>query len=348
MNTTTLVTGGTGYIASWVIKYLLEEGKTVHTTVRDKSNKEKLSHLTNLDQELPGKLKIFEADLLDEGSFKEAMEGVENVIHMASPFKVSGIKDPQRQLIDPALKGTQNVLETVNQTDSVKGVALTSSVVAIYGDNEDVSKTKNGVFTESYWNNTSGVNHQPYAYSKTLAEKEAWKYAENQDRWRLTTINPGFVMGPSLSKRTDSTSINFMRSLLNGDFKQGLPDLYFGVVDVRDVAKAHIRAVEMDKAEGRHILVSENIPAIEMARKLKTAYPEYPLPKKTLPKFMLYIFGPFQGFSWKYIRKNIGIPLKFDNTYSRENLKIEYRPVEETLKDHAKQLMEDKLIKPEK
>jgi nucleoside-diphosphate-sugar epimerase len=341
MTTKTLVTGGTGYIASWVVKYLMEQGQTVHTTVRDKNNEEKIKHLLDLDKELPGSLRIFEADLLDKGAFKEAMEGVDYVIHMASPFKVSGIKNPQKQLVDPALIGTQNVLDTVNATESVKRVILTSSVVAVYGDNSDINSTQNGIFTEEHWNKTSNLKHQPYAYSKTLAEQEAWNYEKNQDRWKLVTINPGFVMGPSLSQRTDSTSISFMRSLLKGDFKQGLPDLYFGVVDVRDVAQAHIKAAQEEKASGRHIMVSESMPAIEMVNILKNEFgSKYPLPKKRLSKTMLYIFGPMQGFNWKYIRKNIGIPIKFDNSYSKENLRIKFTPVKETLIDHANQLIQ--------
>jgi nucleoside-diphosphate-sugar epimerase len=248
-------------------------------------------------------------------------------------------------LIDPALKGTQNVLDTVNDTESVKRVVLTSSVVAIYGDNSDINNTENGYFTEAHWNKTSNLKNQPYAYSKTLAEQEAWSYEQNQDRWKLVTINPGFVMGPSLSQRTDSTSISFMRSLLKGDFKQGLPDLYFGVVDVRDVAQAHIKAAQEENARGRHIMVSESMPAIEMVNILRNEFDSnYPLPKKKLPKSMLYIFGPMQGFKWKYIRKNIGVPLKFDNSYSKENPGIKFMPVKDTLIDYANQFIQNNLV----
>jgi nucleoside-diphosphate-sugar epimerase len=346
MNKPILVTGGTGYIASWVVKYLLEDGYTVHATVRDKEKAERNKHLVDLAKNAKGELKLFEADLQKEGSFTDPMKGCETVIHMASPFFISGFKDAQKELIDPALNGTRNVLESANKVETVKRVVQTSSVVAIYGDNEEIKNTKNGIFTEEYWNHTSSVAHQPYAYSKTLAEKEGWKIAENQDRWDLVVINPGFVLGPSLSQRTDSTSISFMRSLLNGEFRQGIPDLHFGVVDVRDVAKAHIEAALNGKASGRHILVSESKTALEMAKILKNEWgDQYPVPGKKLPNFLLYIFGPFQGFSWKYIRKNIGVPLKFDNSYSKTDLGIQYRPVEETLIDHARQLIHDNLIK---
>ena len=148
MKTNILVTGGTGYIASWVIKFLLEEGHQVHATVRDLKNEEKNRHLWKLNEENNGELNLFEADLLQEGSFDEAMEGVEYVIHMASPFQVYGIKDPQKQLIEPALQGTRNVLNSANKSDNVKRVVLTSSIAAIYGDNSDISRTTQAIFTE--------------------------------------------------------------------------------------------------------------------------------------------------------------------------------------------------------
>ena len=340
-----LVTGATGYIASWIIKLLVDDGYTVHGTVRSLANKDKYAHLSEIDKSGDGNLKLFEADLLDEGSFKEAMLDCELVIHTASPFFIQGIKNAKEQLIQPALDGTRNVLDSVNETASVKRVVLTSSVVAIYGDAIDVRSTGSGVFNEKIWNTTSTESHQPYSFSKTLAEKVAWKMAGEQERWDLLVINPGFVMGPSMSKRVDSTSIDFMRSIVNGKFATGLPDFYFSIVDVRDVAKAHINAGLLEKASGRHILVAEAKRAIEMAEILKDKFHKnYKLPKGMLPNFMLYLVGPFMGFSWKYLKRNLGIPFEFDNTYSKTDLGIEYRPVSQTFIEHVEQLDRDGLI----
>ena len=340
-----LVTGATGYIASWIIKLLVDDGYTVHGTVRSLANKDKYAHLSEIDKSGDGNLKLFEADLLDEGSFKEAMLDCELVIHTASPFFIQGIKNAKEQLIQPALDGTRNVLDSVNETASVKRVVLTSSVVAIYGDAIDVRSTGSGVFNEKIWNTTSTESHQPYSFSKTLAEKVAWKMAGEQERWDLLVIKPGFVMGPSMSKRVDSTSIDFMRSMVNGKFATGLPDFYFSIVDVRDVAKAHINAGLLEKASGRHILVAEAKRAIEMAEILKDKFhKKYKLPKGMLPNFMLYLVGPFMGFSWKYLKRNLGIPFEFDNTYSKTDLGIEYRPVSQTFIEHVEQLDRDGLI----
>lgn len=343
MNKTVLVTGATGYIASWIIKYLLEEGYTVHGTVRNLDNKEKYAHLTTLENH--GNLKLFPADLLREGSFKSAMEGCDLVIHTASPFVINKIKDPENQLVAPAVQGTNNVLETANEIESVKRIVLTSSVVAIYGDAVEARNKPDSTFTEKDWNTTSSVSHQPYSLSKTLAEKEAWRLANEQDRWQLNVINPGFVMGPSLSKRKDSTSIDFMLSMLNGKYASGLPNLYFGMVDVRDVARAHILAGTSPNTQNRHILAAGTISALEMANILKKQYDgAYKIPTKTVPDFLLYLVGPFMGFSWKYLNRNLGIPFYFDNSLSKSALGIAYRPLEETITDHAKQLIEDGLV----
>ena len=140
-----LVTGGSGYIASWIIKFLLENGQDVKATVRDKSNEEKVGHLVKMGEKYSGKLELFEADLLQSGSFEDAMMGSELVVHNASPFKLWGIKDPQKELITPALEGTRNVLYTANKTQSVKRIVLTSSVVAVFGDAIDIRNTPNGL-----------------------------------------------------------------------------------------------------------------------------------------------------------------------------------------------------------
>lgn len=335
-----LVTGGTGYIASWIVKYLLEKDYIVHTTVRNLKDEEKYSHLKKLDN---GKLKFFEADLLMEGSFLEAMKDSEIVIHTASPFVVKNISDVKKQLIDPAKLGTRNVLNSVNKTSTVKKVILTSSVAAIHSDNKDVLFSKDKKFTEEYWNLTSSETKNPYPYSKLLAEKEAWGISEKQKNWELVVLNPAFVLGPSLSKRKDSTSIDTMIQLGNGTFFLGVPEMYFGVVDVRDVAIAHIKAFE-ENATGRHILCSDSIELFEMGKILKSYYPKFLFPISKVPYFLIWTIAPLIGFTREYIENNIGFKVIYDNSYSKKDLKMEFREIKDTLKDHYAQLIEDKLI----
>ena len=237
-----LVTGASGYVGSWIVRRLLEEGHIVRGTVRDPDKKSGLEHLHRLADDHPGRLTLAKADLLDDGAFDAPMRGCELVVHNASPFIIAGIKDPDRQLVQPALTGTRNVLSAVDRAPSVKRVVLTSSMVAIYGDAEEAERVPGGVFTEQHWNTTSSPEHQPYSYSKTVAEREAWRIQQAQDRWDLVTLHPGLVLGPSLTTASASTSLAIMKQFADGTFLAGAPELYFGVVDVRDVAEWHVRA----------------------------------------------------------------------------------------------------------
>lgn len=344
-----LVTGGAGYIASWVIQYLLEDGLSVRATVRDKGDSKKISHLLKLGERFPGKLEFFEADLLKEGSFLNAIQekgGVELIIHTASPFVIDGIKDPQKELVEPALFGTKNVLLSANQSPSVKRIVLTSSVAAVMGDNIDAANHPGHRLSEKDWNTTSNLTHQPYPYSKTLAEREAWKIAEAQTRWDLITINPSFVMGPSLSERADGTSVNFMLSMINGKFAPGVPDMTIGFVDVRDVARAHVLAGFTPSAKGRHIVSSETLKFLDVAKKIQEKFGNrFPVPKKSLPKFLTYLIGPFFGLSWPYISRNVGIPFTLDRSYSEKDLGLTYRPISETFAEHIQQIVSSDMLK---
>ena len=341
-----LVTGANGYIASWIVKRLLDEGVTVHGTVRDPSNAAKTKHLKRLADSAPGDLKLFAADLTQTGSFADAMQGCGIVYHTASPFEIRDIKDPETELIHPAVNGVKTVLDSAGQTESVSRVVLTSSCAAIYGDNRDLQSAPNGVFTEEIWNTSGSPTHQPYSYSKTLAEKAAWDIAKVQDRYDLVVINPAFVLGPSLLGNADGVSNRFMVQAADGTFKSGVPDLAFGVVDVRDVAEAHLQAAYTDAANGRHILCREGRSILSMTNVLRERFGDtYPFPKKTLPKFMVWLVGPFVGLARDFVSANVGFPWKCDNTRSREQLGINYRPIEDTLCEHFQQMLDDGFVK---
>jgi nucleoside-diphosphate-sugar epimerase len=339
-----LVTGGTGYMASWIIKQLLDLGHEVRTTVRNLSARDKYAHLTRLSVKSKGVLEVFEADLLEPGSFEAAMSGCELVIHTASPFFISGIKDAQKQLIEPAVEGTRNVLGAVDKIKTVKRVVLTSSVVAIYGDAADMLTAENGIFTEQNWNTTSSRKHQPYAYSKTQAEKLAWEMAGKQNRWDLVVINPGLIIGPSLSTRTDSTSIDLMLQLVNGKFKTGVPAGTLGLVDVRDVARAHLQAGFLPGASGRHICVGSEHSMLDVANEIRKLYPRLPLPKGLVPTGLFWLIAPFVGFTRKYVKLNVGLDVKFDNSYIKNDLQMSFIPFEKTIFDHLAQLVDDGLL----
>jgi nucleoside-diphosphate-sugar epimerase len=339
-----MVTGGTGYIGSWVVKELLEKGYTVRLTVRDKNKTPKFQHLLNMAQFSPGKLEVWEADLLKEGSFDQPANGCESIIHVASPYTLR-FKNAQKDLIDPALKGTKNVLGAATHSGTVKKVILTSSVAAVHGDNIDMKEKGLTEFTEEHFNDTSSVSHQPYSYSKVLAETEAWKICKSQNNWNLVVINPSFVIGPPLTSTSNSESLEVLKNILKGKLAMGVPDLWYGFVDVRDVAHAHILALEDQNAAGRCILAERTMSIFDLIAIIRKLYgKKYRLPKSNAPKWVMYLIGPLFKVTAKYVTRNVGYPLQLNASKSREKLKLNYTPIDKSVSDMVAQMHELKLV----
>ncbi|MBJ7291613.1 NAD-dependent epimerase/dehydratase family protein [Williamsia sp.] len=329
-STPVLVTGATGYVAGWLIKELLTAGVTVHGTVRDPDNTAKVAHLTALADASPGTLRLFRAQLLEDGSFDEAMAGCGIVFHTASPF-TSDFDDAQRDLVDPAVEGTRTVLESADRTESVTRVVLTSSVAAIYTDTVDCADA-GGTLTEENWNTSASLDYEPYNLSKTLAEKKAWEIADAQSRWRLVVINPSLVIGPALGPAPTSESFAIVSQLGNGMMALGAPRIKIGVVDVREVATAHVNAAYLPDAEGRHILSAANTDLLEMGRALLPRFGwRRPLPRFPLPIPVLVAVAPLVGRDRRFVKRCSGRPLRLDNSKSRSALGISYRPMQESL-----------------
>ncbi|KAF4337127.1 cinnamyl-alcohol dehydrogenase [Fusarium beomiforme] len=336
---THMVTGGSGFIALHLVNQLLKTGYSVHTTVRDLNNTRKVQPLRDLQDKYTGKLELFEADLLKPGSFDKAMKDCSIVHHVASPFLMAEkIKDGQKEMVEPALQGTRNVLDSVNRTESIRRVVLTSTIGAIFGDYIDVRSMKNNVLHESYFNESSSVTHNPYHYSKVLAEKEAWKIHEAQSRWDMVVICPGLVLGPSLATGSDSGSLFLLDELFRGDLWFGVPDLSFCTVDVREVATAHIKAAETASATGRYIVCDKEMARfVDISKHVRAlAKRKWSLPRHKLPNILIRVVGPLFGLTQKWMRANLGIRFTVDNERGIKELGISYRPLSETLDDHYK------------
>ncbi len=339
-----MITGATGYVAGWIIKKLLDEGFTVHAAVRNPGNRASLEHLDALAEKSGGTIRYFKADLLTEGAYDEAMKDCELVFHTASPF-TSKIKDPQMDLVDPALKGTRNVLGSANRTESVKRVVLTSSCAAIIGDAKDCMGYPGGIATEKQWNLTSTVRHQAYSYSKTVAEQAAWEMVKVQERWDLVVINPSLVIGPGINPDATSESFSLVRQLGDGSMKSGVPDFSIGVVDVRDLAEAQFAAGFNPAAQGRNIISAGNTDFMTLSGYLLKHFgTAYPFPKKIVPKFLIWLIAPAAGFTRKMIRLNVGYPWRVDHSKSITELGVQYRPVEDSIVDFFQQMVDNKVF----
>ncbi|UUO05352.1 NAD-dependent epimerase/dehydratase family protein [Blastopirellula sp. J2-11] len=337
-----MISGATGYVAGHMVKRLLEAGVTIHAPVRDPTRQDKLKYLNEIAVTAPGAIRYFSADLLKEGSYAEAMEGCSIVFHTASPFSLD-VNDPQKELVDPALLGTRNVLGEANRHDTVKRVVLTSSCAAIFGDNADVAKAAGGVLTEADWNTTSTLEYGPYSYSKTVAEQEAGKIVKAQSRWDLVVINPSMVFGPGISPFATSESFSMVKQFGDGTMKRGTPRFGIGVVDVRDVAYAHLAAAYLPQAQGRHIISGHNTDFFEIAQTLVSTYgDDYPIPQNSLPKWLVWLVAPIfnKSLTRKMVTRNVDVPWIADNRKSIRELGVEYRPLGETMNEMFQQLVE--------
>jgi dihydroflavonol-4-reductase len=329
------VTGASGFIASQLVGDLLERGYTVRGTVRDAS-----SDRYDFLRELPGaseRLELVSANLLEPASFDAAVAGCEVVHHTASPYALS-VEDPQRDLVDPAVKGTQGVLQASAQA-GVKRVVLTSSMAAVTDEPEDGK-----VLTEADWNEKSSLERNPYYYSKTLAEKAAWRFVEEKSPpFDLVVINPFLVIGPALTQSLN-TSNGVLRDLLTGVYP-GVLRICWGVVDVRDVARAHVLAQETPAAQGRHLCAREVVNMRDMVERLSAeGFGDYKLPSLgldcALGDYVIRLASYFQPKGvGSYLRTHIGRTLSFDNTKIKAELGLEFRDLGDTLRDTVKDLI---------
>ncbi|BBN11651.1 protein MpDFR-like13 [Marchantia polymorpha subsp. ruderalis] len=325
---TVVVTGANGFIASWLVKLLLERGYTVRGTVRSPENVEKVGHLL----ELPGakeRLSLHKAELLQEGAFDEVVEGADGVFHTASPFFLTGITDPEVQLVGPALQGTLNVLRSVSRCKSAKRVVLTSSTASVMHNGRELKSST--VLDESWFSDPQFCRDNKiwYPLSKILAELAAWDYVkEHAEDFDLVVVNPCMVLGPMLQK-TLNTSSEIVLDMLNGKMK-GYPDLAQSWVDVRDVALAHVLAFETPSAEGRYILVGKVVHYSEVSTILQKLQPGHPVPNECVtgeaPKAVVYSV----------------------NTRKAQELGVTFTDFQDSLKESIASLVELKLVEPGK
>eukprot|EP00914_Ancora_sagittata_P013490 GHVO01026547.1.p1 GENE.GHVO01026547.1~~GHVO01026547.1.p1 ORF type:complete len:397 (+),score=40.31 GHVO01026547.1:111-1193(+) len=345
--TKVLVTGASGYIATHVVQQLLKAGYSVRGTVRSLVNEQKVKPLKELCPDAAHPLELVEADLNDPECWDKAVEGCSHVMHTASPFPSSTPKDPEKEIIRPAVDGALNVLQACAK-HQVKRVVLTSSIAAVSGGLGDPDKPDH-VFSEVDWTNSDQAGIDSYVKSKTLAERAAWDFVEklsDEERFELATINPGYVVGPVLSGSADATSMEIPRRLMQKELPM-LAKLYMVVCDVRDVAQAHVNAMTIPEAAGnRHLVTSGGMWMKEMAMALDEEFKDqgYSIPMREAPNFLISVFGVFDA-SLKMIRPMLGITQKVDNTRLRTVLGIEPIDMKKSFVDMAYSMVDRGFIK---
>ncbi len=339
---TVLVTGGSGFIGGYCILQLLEAGYRVRTTVRDlKREAEVRATLKANGMEAEDRLSFLAADLTKDAGWADAVAGCDYVLHVASPFP-PGLPKHEDDLIIPAREGTLRVLRAA-QKAGVKRVVLTSSFAAI-GYGHEVRDTP---FNESDWSDVSGTDMTAYAKSKTLAERAAWDFiAREGGQMELASINPVGVLGPVLGQDY-STSILLVQRLMDGAVP-GCPRLYFGLVDVRDVADLHLRAMTDPRAKGeRFLAVAEDfISMLGIAEVLKSqlgAQAKH-VPTRELPNWLVRL-AALRDPAVRLILPELGKRKNATNEKARRVLGWKPRSNEEAVVSTAESLVRLGLLK---
>ena len=339
---TVLVTGGSGFIGSHAILALLAAGHTVRTTVRHLKREADVRAMLKAGGAEPGdRLTFFAADLEQDAGWVEAVAGCDYALHIASPFPATVPKN-EDDLIVPAREGALRVLRAARDA-KVKRVVLTSSFAAIgYGHDE-----RKEPFDETVWTDVSGGDVQPYAKSKTLAERAAWDFiAREGGALELATVNPVGVFGPVLAPDY-STSILMVERLLEGAVP-GAPKLYFGAVDVRDVADLHILAMTNPAAKGERFLATAgdflSVRDIALILKSRLGAAAGRVPTRQIPNWLVRL-AALRDPAIKQILPEIGKVKNATNAKARRVLGWSPRSREEAIGATGESLIKLGLIK---
>lgn len=325
-----LVTGGTGFLAGWTIRKLLERGYAVRTTVRSERKEAAVTSMLQHEGVDTSRLEFAIADLTSPNGWDETMEGIDFVLHVASPLGGSNHEDPT--LIPTAKAGVENVLGAAIRA-GVGKVVMTSSEAANYPDKKDTRSDIN----EDFWTDLDNRWITNYQRSKVIAEHTAWKMVAGQSKTKLATILPGAILGPYMDGRRSSTDQIF-ETLLKGTPS---PNVVYPVGDVRDLADLHILAMESDAADGqRFIAESEEMTMPQMARVLKEAYPNRKVSTMVIPDFVISVMARFQ-VPMKVLNTMIGLRYHRDDTKARRLLGWNPRPARETVLDTAAYLVQN-------
>jgi dihydroflavonol-4-reductase len=338
---TVLVTGGSGFLGGWCVAELLRRGHSVRTTVRELSRESEVrSRVRDLAGGSPGeasdsRLSFVACDLRDDSGWERAVDGCENVLHVASPFPLAQPKDPD-ELIVPARDGTLRVLRAALAAGASR-VVVTSSVAAVGGSAEGSGRR----LDESDWTDLDDPSVTPYARSKTIAERAAWDLAaEMGETERLATVNPGAILGP-VSGSDRSPSLEVVQRLLKG--MPGTPRIGFNLVDVRDVADLQIRAMTDPTAAGKRLLAVRSFEWMaEVAKVLRDRLgDEAPkVPTRSVPDLMVRAMGLFDP-GVRSVAGQLGRKQEYSSA-AAEALGWTPRPIDETIVDCARSMLNER------
>lgn len=325
-----LVTGGTSYIGKHCIAQLLEKGYSVRTTTRDKNKSEMIKSDVEEYLKKEIKLEVFEADLIKDDGWNEAIKGCDAIIHVAGPFPV-GYDGDEKELTSPHEDGAMRVFKYAKE-NGVNRIILTSSIASVWMDS-DLDLLTN--FDEKNWTDLSNQDLDAYAKGKTLKEKAAWDFVSKNESIQLTSILPSVVLGPGIGQPVRRGSLEFFLMLINKEMPVA-PPFKVGIVDVRDVAKMHIAALENDKSIGKRIIVSENTYWVKDFCKMLNEI-GHNAPTFSPPVFLVKFMANFDK-TIKPIKPLLGVDINFNTDPAKTILNFQPTPIRDTIKDTSNYL----------
>jgi nucleoside-diphosphate-sugar epimerase len=339
-----LVTGGSGFIAGHCILELLEAGYSVRASIRATGTSASVrANLARAGAVNIDNLSFVEADLNEDAGWVDAAAGVDYVLHVASPIHTGKVQDEQ-QVIAPAREGSLRVLRAACQAD-VKRVVLTSAFHAIGFGHGHVAHT----FTEDDWSVLDGPGVDAYGRSKTIAERAAWDFmAKRGGSTELTTLLPVAVMGPVISSQISGAN-QIVERMLNGDMP-GFPNVYVPIIDVRDVAQAHVTALKAPDAAGHRFLLSNSESPTAMRRIGEILVQHLGedarrVPRRTLPDVVVRLAARFNP-EFAPVAAELNYVKRISNARARRVLGLNTRPTVQTVTDAADSLIARSLLKP--
>ena len=318
-----LVTGANGYIAKHIILELYKRNYFVKGTLRDLTNSKTIKN--DIEKHIGREIQInfVQVSLDSDYGWNEAVEGCDAIIHTASPFP---IKNPENEndLILPAKDGTLRVLNAAKRK-KIDRIILTSSNAAVYDGNSKILK-----FNENIWTNINSKGVSAYTKSKTIAEKSAWDFASSNTNIKLTTINPVLVWGPGVGNHKNSASLNIFKMLIDRKIPM-IPKIKVPLVDVRDVAKAHVDSIENANSIGKRFLLCENtfwMKDITLKMRSLGLNP----PTLVAPNFLIKFLALFNS-TLKVTTTKLGYNYSIDSSQAKEVIGFDPIPLDKTLED---------------
>ncbi|ORC93719.1 dihydroflavonol-4-reductase [Trypanosoma theileri] len=333
--TNVLVIGGIGYISSHIVAKLLDAGYTVRVTVPDTLSQQERNELYSMDRDSEQRLSIFEAEMTNSTTLRDALRGCKYVIHCG--FQVNyGVKDPVALHVN-AVQALFDAIRLAGKS-TVKRVVITGAATSVFHVTDAVPPS--GVFDESCWNTVATAATDPIPYARICFEKEAWRLKQMLGV-ELVVILPSITIGPSRTDEISDAMLRLQELATASPTVPFAPNLYWNYVDVRDVAEAHVRALECQEVKDQRVIVSNGcFSYAELSVMIKEAYPHLTPPTRTANTFVTLLVGAFHSqVKLRFLWRTTGVRKVLDAHKAISELEMKFIPMKETIRASIDQMI---------